>query len=69
MSYRALVKDMLFCMTTRPPGRGGQDPRVRGFRPRDGAGRARGMPKLNEGVVVAPLNWEGDKAPVVEGRR
>ena len=63
MSYRAPVKDMLFCMTELA--RLDEVTKIPGFED-FGAETAQAVleecAKFNEGVV-APLNWEGDKAP------
>jgi 3-(methylthio)propanoyl-CoA dehydrogenase len=63
MSYRAPVKDMLFCMTELA--RLDEVTKIPGFED-FGAETARAVleecAKFNEGVV-APLNWDGDKAP------
>jgi alkylation response protein AidB-like acyl-CoA dehydrogenase len=63
MSYRAPVKDMLFAMTELA---GLQAvARLPGFEdagPDTAAAVLEECAKLNEGVI-APLNWEGDKAP------
>jgi alkylation response protein AidB-like acyl-CoA dehydrogenase len=63
MTYRAPVKDMIFCMTELA--RLDEVTKIPGFED-FGAETAQAVldecAKFNEGVV-APLNWEGDKAP------
>ena len=63
MTYRAPVKDMLFCMTELA--RLDEVTKIPGFED-FGADTAQAVleecARFNEGVV-APLNWEGDKAP------
>ena len=69
MSYRAPVKDMLFCMTGHSPTwKRWPRSRVRGTRRRDGAGRAE-CAKFNEGRRRAAELEATKNAVVVEGRR
>jgi alkylation response protein AidB-like acyl-CoA dehydrogenase len=63
MSYRAPVKDMLFAMTELADLEAvAQLPGFEDAGPDTAAAVLEECAKLNEGVI-APLNWEGDKAP------
>jgi alkylation response protein AidB-like acyl-CoA dehydrogenase len=63
MSYRAPVKDMLFAMTELAGLQAvAQLPGFEDAGPDTAAAVLEECAKLNEGVI-APLNWEGDKAP------
>ena len=63
MSYRAPIKDMLFAMTELAHlDAVAQLPGFEDAGPETAAAVLEECAKLNEGVI-APLNWEGDKAP------
>ena len=63
MTYRAPVKDMLFAMTELAHLEGvAQLPGFEEAGPETAAAVLEECAKLNEGVI-APLNWEGDRAP------
>ncbi|MFM8929022.1 MAG: acyl-CoA dehydrogenase [Betaproteobacteria bacterium] len=63
MSYRAPIKDMLFAMTELAHLEAvAQLPGYEDAGPETAAAVLEECAKLNEGVI-APLNWEGDKAP------
>ena len=70
MTYRAPVKDMLFCMKELAGHRRrGATARIRGRRPDTAQAVLEECAKFNEGVV-APLNTDGDVKPSsCEGRR
>jgi 3-(methylthio)propanoyl-CoA dehydrogenase len=63
MTYRAPVKDMLFCMTELAQlDEVAKIPGFEDFGPETAQAVLEECARFNEGVV-APLNWEGDKTP------